>query len=235
MVDKDKFVEFLLDGRKYIEGVEVPNNAAVIPPGTVYACGEEKYVGKMTIRQEVEIIPADLPSSKKIGWMCHIITDEEAAERDNEENAQKRRNLRLATDLADVYKTHHAVRAEPPGNRCWTVIPVLEFLKGKPWDNMALNLVYALRPSAIRATTGQITLDAYTWRITVYLEDDERTIRKIEQEVDCGCIGIRNGQDASYYIHGNDEFIDKLQPNCIVNGRAVRLAKDKKDYGDGED
>ena len=100
------------------------------------------------------------------------------------------------TDIADSYRTHHfKAYVEDARSRGYTSIPVLEFLKGKPWNNMALNFVSALRPSGIRVTRDEITSDAVSWRVTVYLEDDDRTIQRIEQEVSVGLIGCTCGHD----------------------------------------
>ena len=63
-------------------------------------------------------------------------------------------------------------------------IRVLECLTGKPWDEIALAFVSALRPSYIRVirfNSGE-TMDAMLDRVTVYLGEDE-LITKLRQEV----------------------------------------------------
>jgi len=74
-------------------------------------------------------------------------------------------------------------------------IDMLEFLWGLPWNNLARSYVSALRPSNIRVTTGTIKLDAMPWRVTVFLEDDRRTICKIRQEVQVSLRGAWDGSD----------------------------------------
>ena len=64
----------------------------------------------------------------------------------------------------------------------FNVIPVLTFLEGLPWDDYTLGWVHSLRPSCIRVSNGCVTCDCWTWRVTVYVNEDN-TIRKIEQEV----------------------------------------------------
>ncbi len=64
----------------------------------------------------------------------------------------------------------------------YTVIEVLEFLKGKPWGNEAKSFVSALRPSCVVICRKSIDLMAVNWRVRVWLNDDD-TIRHIEQEV----------------------------------------------------
>lgn len=69
-------------------------------------------------------------------------------------------------------------------------LPVLDYLVGQPWSLMALNLVASLRPSAVRVVKAStVTLDARGWRVTVMLEEDDRTIRSIHQEVSVGLVG----------------------------------------------
>ena len=102
-----------------------------------------------------------------------------------------------ATDIADQYRSSHGVELKRVNDIGFTCIPVLAFLNGKPWDNMALNYVHALRPNYIRVVEhhGGITADAYSWRVTVWLQPDNRTIGRIEQEVEVGLIGCRFGDD----------------------------------------
>lgn len=86
---------------------------------------------------------------------------------------------------------------EPSGRWSFTVIDVLDFLVGRPWDEVALSYVSGLRPSKIRLTTGSVKLDAKTWRVTVYLsERDKRTITRISQEIGVDLFGdIEHGED----------------------------------------
>ncbi len=67
----------------------------------------------------------------------------------------------------------------------YTSINVLGFLKGLPLDNLALSYLHALRPSRVRVTHGETTTDACCWRVTVYLDKEDR-IDHIEQEVEVG-------------------------------------------------
>lgn len=73
----------------------------------------------------------------------------------------------------------------PFARRGFTSLEVLPFLKGKPWDDVALGFVHSLRPSHIRVTDGGIQLDAQTWRVTVTVSKKNK-IEKIEQEVEVG-------------------------------------------------
>jgi len=70
--------------------------------------------------------------------------------------------------------------------RGYTCIEVLPFLKNKPWDEVALGFVHSLRPTQLRVVQDGIQLDSQTWRVTVWLKSDKKTIKRIEQEVEVG-------------------------------------------------
>lgn len=78
--------------------------------------------------------------------------------------------------------------------RSYTSVEVLEFLRGQPWDDIALNWVHSLRPSMIRVVTGAETSDAKTWRVTVCV-DESNIIRSIRQEVEVRIEGCEHGHD----------------------------------------
>lgn len=83
----------------------------------------------------------------------------------------------------DYYHDHMVVYEPSSGVRGGLDIKVLPELTGKPWNENALHLVHALRPSSIRVTTGEIKCDSRTWRVTVYI-NEENIIQEIEQEVE---------------------------------------------------
>lgn len=64
----------------------------------------------------------------------------------------------------------------------FAIIPVLPFLNGQPWDELALAFVSMLNPYYIRVTSGELTTDAISPRVTVFMNEDNLTIRKIELE-----------------------------------------------------
>jgi hypothetical protein len=45
----------------------------IVPVGTVYACADPEFVGVMPIRQECEVMPADEPRQRKLGWVVSEI------------------------------------------------------------------------------------------------------------------------------------------------------------------
>jgi hypothetical protein len=144
---------------------------------------DEKRIGEVMVEE------------KQLGWEVHEPGDQRAdAEAMN------------ATVIADRFKGSHGKVPENYDSAVWTCIPVLQFLWGRPWNNMALNYVTGLRPSMVRVTLGEVTCDSYTWRVTVYLEEDMRTIKKIEQEVQTWSIGCRYGADLMLHL---ERFKDK--------------------------
>jgi hypothetical protein len=79
-------------------------------------------------------------------------------------------------------------------------IPVLEFLNGLPWNVFTMNMLVAVRPSALRVLdeNAEIKCDACCWRVTVttYKHAGDLAIRKVEQEVMVGLAGDFSCSDA---------------------------------------
>jgi len=198
------------------------------------------------IQSEPLVLGPDDPKRLLLGWKVYEQqideTHDEFMRRVSETDEDYEKTIRrqaversMETDWAD----------DPDGfperarAGCYTVIPVLEFLWGLPWNNLARNYVTALRPSRIRVTTGRITLDAVRWRVTVYLEEDARTIQKISQEVKISSWGAWNGSDlakqAAYQKkHGTLEGYDRGdgKPPCFINPAIKKL---KIDLSEGDD
>lgn len=78
---------------------------------------------------------------------------------------------------------------EPPKAYGFRVVPVLPFLNGKELNDEAYSWIHSLRPSVIRISRGGTHADAYTWRVTIYLEKDSDIITRIEQEVQYALFG----------------------------------------------
>ena len=84
----------------------------------------------------------------------------------------------------DYYSMHMVVyERDKTSSRVWNSIPVLEFLKGRVWDEISLAYVTAMRPSSIRVTRGECTCDSWPWRVTVTVNSDD-VIERISQEVE---------------------------------------------------
>ena len=79
----------------------------------------------------------------------------------------------------------------------FTVIPILTFLNGQPWNEVSQSFVAAMRPTGVRMATDQITTDAVVWRITVYLTEMTLNIIRIEQEV---AIPLPEGVENGYSL-----------------------------------
>lgn len=101
---------------------------------------------------------------------------------------------------AKDYYSSHLIPYEQPEQISYLNIPVLEFLKGRKWDEIALAYCHAMNPTSIRVTSGLIKLDSRIGRITVYV-DDENKIEGIEQEVEIGLPeGVEDGYELSQLL-----------------------------------
>ena len=170
------------------------------------------------VEVELKIIKNRVPENFDIKWKCweNFPGSEEEKELDKKLDIKKQK----ATDIADKYICYHEEKYCRPNGIGYCALPVLQFLWGKPWDNMAENFLASLRPSAVRVSYGSLTSDAHTWRITVILENDKRTIKKIEQEVEVGLTGCRYGTDVIDYINGRESKKDT--GTFIINTNAIK-------------
>jgi len=204
--------------------------------------GRPRPVEGLPIRTELTVLSAD-PPREPLGWTVHEMTDEDIAEENSPENVERRAQERadLSPEVRS-FETTHAAHYPPtlpegtlegmyawPRAHGWMSLSVLPQLVGRPWNNAAANFLVCLRPSAVRVTYGSVTLDSYNWRVTVYLNQDG-TIRLIEQEVEVGLAGFRNGHDAALYLAHEDDYLEQPVPNVIVNPRALaQLHLDSED------
>jgi hypothetical protein len=138
-------------------------------------------------------------------------------------------NMKTAKD----YYSTHMVKYDEPTCTGSLSIKVLEFLKGKPWNDVALGFVHSLRPTSIRVTDGTIKLDARPWRVTVTV-DEKDIIQEITQEVVVGLPdkvahgsalrdALKYGTDSPECQWHNDDNIE-----CIIMGMG-RYAKQLSD------
>ena len=179
---------------------------------------------------DIKVIEGDNPKKLKIGWCIY------------EENGPHYLPS-ISTECyeceeADKYKSRSGIK--PRNEKMsygYTDISVLEFLWGQPWNNLALNYVMGLRPSAIRVVdySGGVTLDCCRNRITVFLEKDNRTIREIEQEVEVNLIGCDNGQDLELKFR-QQKTGKKIEPfdctRCIIDDSTIAKINILKDQND---
>jgi hypothetical protein len=128
------------------------------------------------------------------------------------------------TDEADHYRGSCGEGFQRPDRQVFPVLPMLEFLWGKPWDNLALNVVAALRPTSLRVVghNDEITLNSVMNRVTVWLEDDNRTIKEIDMEAVCGGIGVNTGHDLMQKLRTRQVPTDPGKgPHCYINPKGV--------------
>lgn len=45
----------------------------IVPPGTVFGAADPEFVGVMPIRQDIEVLPADVPQRLLLGWVINEI------------------------------------------------------------------------------------------------------------------------------------------------------------------
>ena len=169
---------------------------------------------------EVTNLPDDDPKKVRLGWKIVEVPFGKTLIEHNKETMSeevfnkwmKRTSCKLNQETldADSYKVPHHKEFEMSGCNSFISIDVLEFLWGQPWNNLALRYVSALRPSCLRVTKDFATADAHSWRVTVWLEEDDRTIRKIHQEVKADSLGATCGHDLELQLkhqkkHGNFE------------------------------
>jgi hypothetical protein len=80
------------------------------------------------------------------------------------------------------FKVYHHAIPEKESCYSWTSVGVLPELIGKPWNEITMCYVLSLEPKAIRVSTGMVTLDSRTGRITVIV-NDSNIIQEISKEV----------------------------------------------------
>lgn len=86
------------------------------------------------------------------------------------------------------YHAIHGIGYEPPKRKGVMALPMLHFLWGHTWNQMALNFVHALTPSCIRVVRGSETTDSWPGRVTVYVTQSD-IIMSIVQEAHVGLDG----------------------------------------------
>lgn len=172
------------------------------------------YMGKFPIEQEITVLPAE-NHLLKLGWVIY----EEMATTNNTFDYTGRA---FDTDEADKYFHIQGVKPPKDISRVYCSVCLLQHLYGKPWNNLALNMIMAFNPTKIRVSNGSVTCDAMDGRVTVWLEEDGRAIRSIKQEVSVGAIGVKSGEDLTYKINGMTLPEQSDEPYVHVNEAAIR-------------
>lgn len=161
------------------------------------------------MRQEITILPAEAP--RQLNWL--MFDSEEGFQRHILEKSGREgldaylwRNhpdRRAETDWADAYRHSQGIKPAKDTPMNGGGCRPLRHLHGRAWDNDALNEVLALSPSKIRvAGYGKsVTCDYMKGRVTVWLGEDDRTIRDICMESSRGAIGHGCCEDVSANPH----------------------------------
>jgi len=123
----------------------------------------------------------------------------------------------MSTDVADSFGDRgREIDKKEIGVWGHDVVPVLEFLWNKPWNNLALNYVLGLNPSVIRVPDRGTTLDCCSGRITVYLKEDKRTIASIKMEMKVGLFGCMDGHDLRCKLK-DPNYQPSFFSECYIN------------------
>ena len=93
-------------------------------------------------------------------------------------------------------------------------IEVLQFMWGRAWDDGALNIIEALRPSSVTVVDVDCPVDQIPmpnmWGVVVFLNADE-TIKNIIQWVRVGGFGFKCSANVEHYLrHDYEEAIVSL-------------------------
>jgi hypothetical protein len=147
---------------------------------------------------------------KECNWVITITNPydkEEYGEYLKEQDIRMNEHPAYEFDLADQYYSDHGKTVDESllkKSSSWTCVDILHDLRGKPWNNLALNYVLAFKPRMIRVTKDSMTLDYQQNRVTVYVENDNRTIRNIEMELIVPIFGCLNGSDLDKKLYSQE-------------------------------
>ena len=94
----------------------------------------------------------------------------------------------------DFICRHHCIPKQNEPYSGFTIISVLPELIGVPWNELSMCYVLSLNPSAVRVSTGEVTSDSYSNRITVIV-NKHLIIESISMEVSIPCPGPVSGHE----------------------------------------
>lgn len=176
--------------------------------------------GTIPVRRDLLVLPVDEPK-KNVGW-SFIEYSGESGPITIEKMPQK-----IGTEKIDAYRGDHGVEYQKPTKSAWTTIKVLQFLYGRKCDDLILSYIHALRPSAIRITSGYVTCDAMTWRVTVFV-DSKNKVKSIEQEVEVAtCEPFENGYQLDKFLKYGKFFRMPKGGVVMWNPKAIAIARKK--------
>ena len=195
------------------------------------------HIGSFPIRTDTTVLPGDghklrlrwrvfeiPPDKTEDEYMKEVLSSEEYTEHMRSTSPDRAKE----TDAADMFRKD-GKRAGKNGNTGFMVMPVLELLNGQPWNNLALNYIYTLNPTFIRATNGPMHCDAVPGRVTVILKEDNKTIDYVEQEVSPSLIGCHDSCELRKQLayqkgHGLlDGYAYREPSRMIINEEGVTM------------
>ena len=102
----------------------------------------------------------------------------------------------------------------------YLVLDVLPILIGKKWNDYALGIVHAARPTSIRVATisESVVCDYRPWRITVHINDED-IITSVKQECEVGLPdGVEHGSRLRESLTSGPVFDIKLNDSPTHRG-----------------
>ncbi len=164
-------------------------------------------------KDQIRVLGRDPEDRPTIGFMVHEVPfDDNTPDYDAD--------VLASTAEADQYRSTHLVQYKQPPSHSSLCLDVLQQLWGRPWDQYALNMTMAVRPTCIRVVGARqgLTADAVGWRVTVVLDEDDRTIKSIQQECHVATVGASHGHGLYKYSVGADPTPQRL----FVNTRGLK-------------
>ena len=149
----------------------------------------------MPTRKDMEVIHIPGEKPLEFGFVCHILSHGDKYD----ETLGKQQEF----DWVGNMDTPHGI---------YTKVEILEFLKGRVYNNLAWNWIIAMRPAGVILSLGMSDMICRTNWITVWVEDKnlakdeyrfdkeykpnkDTIIKRITMEVNPGQIGVHNGHD----------------------------------------
>lgn len=122
--------------------------------------------------------------------------------------------------IAIEYRSPNNQDFKPYDCTGFLVLDVLPILIGKKWNDYALGIIHAVRPSYIRVASisEPVKCDYRPWRITVHVNDDD-IITSVKQECTVGLPdGIEHGSHLRESLTSGPAFDIKLNDSPMHRG-----------------
>lgn len=172
--------------------------------------------GLQKMSEDIPDIDISITSTPIVARTRKLKIPEKYAEYDNSDTIENYRDERGYSIYYDKFKKCR-------GRFGFTSIRVLEFLNGRKLDDVVLAYVNGLRPSCIRICEDAAHADARTWRVTIWVNEND-IVKCINQEIEVWLPeGVRNGYALKHALkYGLDseqvKWHDDDGIDCIIDG-----------------